>query len=86
MRHSAWVNYALLCIVDAAQLKQYKPQQNRVYISMVSLAIFKDIGDTVYLKPPLILMTEVMSMQKVKVRGQRLRSQMSKPHLAISGP
>ena len=30
-------------------------------------------------------MTEVMSMQKVKVRGQRLWSQRSKPNLAISG-
>ena len=32
-------------------------------------------------------MTEVvMSMQKVKVRGQRSRSQRSWPHLAVSGP
>ena len=30
-------------------------------------------------------MTEVMSMQKVKVRGQRSRSQRSRPHLAVSG-
>ena len=31
-------------------------------------------------------MTEVMSMQKVKVRGQRSRSQRSNPNLAVSGP
>ena len=31
-------------------------------------------------------MTEVMSMQKVKVRGQRSRSERSWPHLAVSGP
>ena len=34
----------------------------------------------------LLPMTEVMSMQKVKVRGQRSRSQRSTPNLAISGP
>ena len=34
----------------------------------------------------LLLMTEVMSMQKVKVGGQRSRSQRSKPNLAVSGP
>ena len=34
----------------------------------------------------LLPMTEVMSMQKVKVRGQRSRSQRSWPHLAVSGP
>ena len=33
----------------------------------------------------LLPMTEVMSMQKVKVRGQRSRSQRSKPHLTVSG-
>ena len=33
----------------------------------------------------LLPMTEVMSMQKVKVRGQRSRSQRSWPHLAVSG-
>ena len=33
----------------------------------------------------LIPMTEVMSMQKFKVRGQRSRSQRSWPHLAVSG-
>ena len=31
-------------------------------------------------------MTEVASMQKVKVRGQRSRSQRSTPNLAVSGP
>ena len=31
-------------------------------------------------------MTEVMPMHKVNVRGQRSRSQRSKPHLAVSGP
>ena len=31
----------------------------------------------------LIPFTEVMSMQKVKVRGQRSRSQRSQPHLAV---
>ena len=30
--------------------------------------------------------TDVMSMQKVKVRGQRSRSQRSKANLAVSGP
>ena len=30
--------------------------------------------------------TDVMSMQKVKIRGQRSRSQRSWPHLAVSGP
>ena len=30
-------------------------------------------------------MTEVMSMQKVKIRGRRSRSQWSKPKLTISG-
>ena len=34
----------------------------------------------------LLPMTKVMSMQKVKVRGQRSRSQRSWPHLAVSGP
>ena len=34
----------------------------------------------------LLPMTEVKFMQKVKVRGQRSRSQRSKPNLAISGP
>ena len=29
--------------------------------------------------------TEVTSMQKVKVRGQRLRSQRSQPHFTVSG-
>ena len=33
----------------------------------------------------LLPMTEVRSMQKVKVRGQRLRSQRSKPNSAVSG-
>ena len=33
----------------------------------------------------LLPMTEVMSMQKFKVRGQRSRSQRSTPNLAISG-
>ena len=33
----------------------------------------------------LLPMTEVMSMQKVKVRGQRSRSQRSTPNLAVSG-
>ena len=33
----------------------------------------------------LLPMTKVMSMQKVKVRGQRSRSQRSWPHLAVSG-
>ena len=33
----------------------------------------------------LLPMTEMMPMQKVKVKGQRLRSQKSKPNLAISG-
>ena len=31
-------------------------------------------------------MTKVMSMQKVKVGGQRSRSQRSKPNLVVSGP
>ena len=31
-------------------------------------------------------MTEMTSMQKVKVRGQRSRSQRSTPDLAVSGP
>ena len=31
-------------------------------------------------------MTKVMSMRKVKVRGQRSRSQRSTPNLAVSGP
>ena len=30
-------------------------------------------------------MTNVSSMQKVKVRGQRLRSQRSQPNLTVSG-
>ena len=34
----------------------------------------------------LLTMTEVTSMQKVKVRGQRSRSQRSTPNLAVSGP
>ena len=34
----------------------------------------------------LLPMTKVMSMQKVKVRGQKSRSQRSWPHLAVSGP
>ena len=34
----------------------------------------------------LLPMTELTSMQKVKVRGQRSRSQRSTPNLAISGP
>ena len=34
----------------------------------------------------LLPMTTVMSMQKVKVRGQRSRTQRSKPNLAVSGP
>ena len=34
----------------------------------------------------LLPMTEVMSMQKVKVRGQRLRSQRSQHSLTVSGP
>ena len=34
----------------------------------------------------LLPLTDVMSMQNVKVRGQRSRSQRSWPHLAISGP
>ena len=34
----------------------------------------------------LLPMTEVMSMQKVKVRGERSRSQRSNPNLAVSGP
>ena len=34
----------------------------------------------------LLPLTKVMSMQKVKVRGQRSRSQRSWPHLAVSGP
>ena len=33
----------------------------------------------------LLPMTEVMSMQKVKVRGQRSRSQSSQPNLTVSG-
>ena len=33
----------------------------------------------------LLPMTKEMSMQKVKVRGQRSRSQRSWPHLAVSG-
>ena len=33
----------------------------------------------------LLPMTEVISMQKVKVRGQRSRSQRSKPNLTVSG-
>ena len=33
----------------------------------------------------LLPMTEVMSMQKVKVRGQRWRSQRSQPSLTVSG-
>ena len=33
----------------------------------------------------LLPMTDVRSMQKVKVRGQRSRSQRSRPHLAVSG-
>ena len=34
----------------------------------------------------LLPMTKVMSMQKVKIRGQRSRSQRSKPNLGVSGP
>ena len=34
----------------------------------------------------LLPLTDVMSMQKVEVRGQRSRSQRSWPHLAVSGP
>ena len=34
----------------------------------------------------LLPMTKVKSMQKVKVRGQRSRSQRLWPHLAVSGP
>ena len=34
----------------------------------------------------LLPMTKVTSMQKVKVRGQRSRSQRSTPNLAVSGP
>ena len=30
-------------------------------------------------------MTKVMSMQKVKVRGQRSKSQRSQPNLTVSG-
>ena len=33
----------------------------------------------------LLPMTEVMSMQKVKVRGQRSRPQRSQPNLTVSG-
>ena len=33
----------------------------------------------------LLPLTEVMSMQKVKVRGQKSRSQRLRPHLAVSG-
>ena len=33
----------------------------------------------------LLLMTKVRSMQKVKVRGQRSRSQRSQPNLTVSG-
>ena len=33
----------------------------------------------------LLPMTEVMSMQKVKVRGERSRSQRSQPNLTVSG-
>ena len=34
----------------------------------------------------LLPMAEVMSMQTVKIRGQRSRSQRSKPNFAVSGP
>ena len=34
----------------------------------------------------LLPLTDTMSMQKIKVRGQRSRSQMSWPHLAVSRP
>ena len=34
----------------------------------------------------LLPMTKVRSLQKVKVRGQRSRSQRSKPNLTVSGP
>ena len=34
----------------------------------------------------LLPMTKVMSMQKVKVKGQRSRSKRSWPHFAVSGP
>ena len=33
----------------------------------------------------LLPMTEVISMQKVKVKGQRSRSQRSQPNLTVSG-
>ena len=33
----------------------------------------------------LLPLTKVMSMQEVKVRGQKSRPQMSKPNLAVSG-
>ena len=39
----------------------------------------------IIIKFELLPMTKVRSMQKVKVRGQRLRSQRSKPNLTVSG-
>ena len=73
------------------------PQQNKVFscdqaaLQMVFSVRLSHLFDYVPIIvslwnfQELLPMTKVRSMQKVKVRGQRSRSQRSQPNLAVSG-
>ena len=57
----------------------------RIIDHLVSRSILASLDSFLKLRPSSSKNTKVMSMQEVKVRGQRSRSQRSKPNLAVSG-
>ena len=80
--------YLFFFSCDQAALRTLQSVRPSVRLSVRLLHLFHyvPISMSSWNLQELLPMTDVMSMQKVKVRGQRSRSQRSWPHLAVSGP
>ena len=79
----------MMCLAATKQLYDWFSPSVRpsVFLSVCPSHLFDYVSITVSSSnfQKLLPMTEVLCMQKVKVRGQRSMSQ-SKPNLAVSGP
>ena len=90
--HQRWTNWAQVSLLlqwlhsDTGQFLAATKQLNEWYFRPSVCYTFLTMFPSSWNFQELLPMTEVTSMQKVKVRGQRSRSQRSTPNLAVSGP
>ena len=82
---SCFVFFCLFFLAATKQLYEWYFPSVCLSVCLSHLIHYVPIIVSSWIFQELLTMTNVMSMQKVKVRGQRSRSQRSKPNLTVSG-